>query len=646
MPSPSPRYLTKSRFKTALTCPTKLFYTGKPDYADASSDNAFLRTLAEGGFQVGELAKLMYPEGIEVDALGHAAALEQTAALLQRDQVTIFEAAVSAANLFVRVDILRKNGSHIELIEVKAKSYDPGEAGFFTGANGKLRPGILPYLQDVAFQTHVVRAAHPELRVTPFLMMADKTAVASSGRINQHFKIRRAGSRSWVEVAPGTSAAGIGTPLLATVPVAQYVDAIIGAQVIFPGHALPFADAVTLLAQHYEQDRRSPPVLGAHCGGCEFQTTDPARRSGFHACWTEVTGLSAADLESGTVLDLWNFRGKETMIQRGVYTLGQVKVEDLKVKPNEVGLSRSERQAMQARGILPGNGDYYLDRPGLRSQLAQWTYPLHFIDFETSRTALPFHAGRRPYEQVAFQFSHHVMEDDGSIRHAGQFLDAAPGAFPNYAFVRELRRQLIGDGGTILRWATHENSVLRDIRVQLETDPAPPADKDALVGFIVSITSDGARCMVDLCKMAELYYFHPLTKGSCSIKKVLPAVLASSPLLRERYGAPVYGAAGGVASLNFVDWAWWRPGAGGAAPCDPYSLLPAVHAGAGAAPGAGDDDEALANGGAAMTAYARLQFEQLGDDERRRLSSALLKYCELDTLAMVMILQAWQADLV
>jgi len=32
-----PRYLTKSRFKLALECETKLLYTGKPEYPDKKS---------------------------------------------------------------------------------------------------------------------------------------------------------------------------------------------------------------------------------------------------------------------------------------------------------------------------------------------------------------------------------------------------------------------------------------------------------------------------------------------------------------------------------------------------------------------------------------------------------------------------------
>lgn len=38
-----------------------------------------------------------------------------------------------------------------------------------------------------------------------------------------------------------------------------------------------------------------------------------------------------------------------------------------------------------------------------------------------------------------------------------------------------------------------------------------------------------------------------------------------------------------------------------------------------------------------MTAWSRMQFTEMSDIEREEIQKALLKYCELDTLAMVMI---------
>lgn len=55
------RFLIKSRFKLALECPTKLFYTSKKEYPDNKQDDSFLQALIEGGFQVGELVKCNLP---------------------------------------------------------------------------------------------------------------------------------------------------------------------------------------------------------------------------------------------------------------------------------------------------------------------------------------------------------------------------------------------------------------------------------------------------------------------------------------------------------------------------------------------------------------------------------------------------------
>ena len=43
-----------------------------------------------------------------------------------------------------------------------------------------------------------------------------------------------------------------------------------------------------------------------------------------------------------------------------------------------------------------------------------------------------------------------------------------------------------------------------------------------------------------------------------------------------------------------------------------------------------------------MTAYARMQFGEMSDYERNELTKSLLKYCELDTFAMVVIYEEWR----
>ena len=52
------------------------------------------------------------------------------------------------------------------------------------------------------------------------------------------------------------------------------------------------------------------------------------------------------------------------------------------------------------------SGDYSIDClvDELKDEMSCWTYPLNFIDFETSTSALSFYDGRKPYERIAFQF--------------------------------------------------------------------------------------------------------------------------------------------------------------------------------------------------------------------------------------------------
>jgi hypothetical protein len=132
-----------------------------------------------------------------------------------------------------------------------------------------------------------------------------------------------------------------------------------------------------------------------------------------------------------------------------------------------------------------------------------------------------------------------------------------------------------------------------------------------------------------------------LAKGSNSLKKILPAIIAESDFLKEKYGRPgVYGRGKVVGSLNFEDHIWIRPDAN----FNPYRTLPIVFENydVEALDLLVKDMEALADGGTAMGAYNYLQFSEIPFDQRKLISDSLLRYCELDTLAMVMVLEAWR----
>jgi hypothetical protein len=306
-PMNRPRYLTKSRFKLATECPTKLFYTGKDNiYRNTKQEDSFMAMLADGGYQVGELAKCYFPEGIEILDIAHEEALNQTSLLLQRDKVIIFEAAILLDDLFIRIDVLIKNGNKFKLIEVKAKSYN-SENPEILGATGNLLSGMRPYIEDVAFQAYVFGRAFPNAEVQTFLMMPDKSVVCDVDGLNQFFKIERSGNRSKVVTDPKVKTLTFDHDILALVCVDEYVDLVNRGGVAFLGFKEQLPKLTSQWSQAYKNDQKIDPLPGSQCAICEFRSKPgDGLKSGFEECWGYKFNLTHDDLAAGTVLDIWN----------------------------------------------------------------------------------------------------------------------------------------------------------------------------------------------------------------------------------------------------------------------------------------------------------------------------------------------------
>jgi hypothetical protein len=698
-----PRHLTKSRFKLALECPTKLYYS-KPSngYFDKNQNNDFLQALADGGNQLGEIAKFKYHpnpigDAITVEALDYEESVDQTNQMLAvAGRAVIAEAALLHAPFFVRVDILIRDEASktIEIIEVKSKSVTQETiSARFKNSKGQFDSNWLPYLYDVTFQAEVARFVFPGYHIRSRLLLLDASVPCEKDGVHQLFQItfkKQPGNdmpRVQILTPPQLTLEDIGSlDFLREVEVSDIVADL---------RIMPINNAAHIPDKYREnlttfmnwageiQMNGSKPFHGVSkaCKNCQFRASaQETKRSGVHECWQMALGQGllhgGANVEDRAIplsIDLWGgatgARGMaDVVLSMGRAFLSNVDEDD--IRPSKaysgLGMSPFERRMAQIHASQGKGQELLLDTDRL-SEMAEWQWPLHMIDFETSAPALPFFKTMKPYETLAFQFSHHVMEKqtDGSvsIRHANQWISTEAGRFPSIDFVRALRKALMPDGtltGTVFRYHNHENRVLRSLRkVILQAGlGCVPETKDLIdfIDLITKATGDevkeigefvGERPMVDLHRLIQEGYYSKHAGGSISLKFMLPAVLKDAQDVANLYRKPgLYSAGLAVESLNFqgpLGHTWLQTDKGD----DPYKTLPGIF---GAEHGvlndmlmrlAGHDEEdgAINQGGLAMTAYNYTQFKDLSAFERKSIEQALLRYCELDTLAMVMLVQ-------
>ena len=170
------------------------------------------------------------------------------------------------------------------------------------------------------------------------------------------------------------------------------------------------------------------------------------------------------------------------------------------------------KQQIQVNSV--SRGQEHVDRQEIQSFLDSLRYPIYYLDFETFGPAVPLFDGTRPFQSIPFQFSLHVVTDNGGV--AAHFSYLADGRDdPRPALAAGLR-ELLGDSGSIVAYsAIFEASVLRDLAGAL------PEYGDWVAGLQDRI--------VDLLKpFHSFHYYHPEQRGSASLKNVMPALTGIS----------------------------------------------------------------------------------------------------------------------
>jgi hypothetical protein len=174
--------------------------------------------------------------------------------------------------------------------------------------------------------------------------------------------------------------------------------------------------------------------------------------------------------------------------------------------PDDVQLT--DNQTIQRQAALTGKP--HVDRAAIRAFLDGIVSPVSFLDFETFGTAIPLFDGSRPYQQVPFQFSLHVVRSAGRPPEHYTFL-AEGRRDPRRDFMRRLREVLPAEGSVIAYNAGFELGRLSEC---CEAFPEFRSWFKAVEGRVVDL----------LLPFRGFRYYHPRQNGSASMKAVLPAL--------------------------------------------------------------------------------------------------------------------------
>ncbi len=422
--------LSKSQFIRGIKCHKSLWlYKNRADLRDAPDANQ--EALFESGYQTGDFAKSLFPNGIEIefDSSNFQGMIENTSKLIKEGIDTIYEAAFSKDGLFAMADILHRGEHGWELYEVKAST------------------SVKEYhLLDAAFQYKLIKSTGLQI---------SKIAII---HINNFYT--RDGELKPKELFT----------------IADITEDVLGLQD-------EIALQIEMIGSMLLGDE--PEVdIGEWCGKfyeCDF---------GSH-CWNHIPTTS--------VFNLYKLGGPKKF---ELYYKGVISYEDVLKHhiPNRV--QKIQIDTHQTK-------EPHVDSEVIEEFLREIKYPINFFDFETMQDAIPRFQDQRPYQQIPFQYSLHILHEDGRVEHR-EFL-ADENSDPRTPLIEKMLEDITTEGSIVAFNQSFEIGKIKDLAKTF------PEFSDALLNLI-------PRFIDLIVPFRGLGYYHPDFNGSFSIKSVLPAM--------------------------------------------------------------------------------------------------------------------------
>lgn len=618
-------FFTKHLFGAGLECPTKLYYYAQ-NYPENKEGKPFIEHAIYNNRLLKALARSAYPQGIFIDGDSIPKAAAQTHQHLQQQEVVLFDAIFEWQEMMARLPIIHKKGDHVTAFYVRTKAFNSRKHRL-TDKSGRINSKWRKYLLDFSYQTYLVQKNWPEATIQSFLVMPEKLGHAHTDHLPHLLN-----PLNKTDVSESVSSAN--QELLAKLDVTDLVTEI-WTEPNFAEEHLPqktFENTLLYLQDLYFNGSKEEPEIGLKCKSCEFRTelkrVEQGTKSGFNECWKPA--MDSKNPSKHHVFDLIG-PGTNQWVMNGVYDQQNVSLDDVfsikSIVKGKGRISHEMRQALQIHKVKGEDVPEEIYRPAIFCELDRWQYPLHFLDFEAGNYAVPVRKNQTPYDLVVFQFSCHTLFDDGSWKHY-QWIDDLQGDYASFEMVRNLMNVPEITKGTIVQYSDFERNALKVIRRELMNEPELIADANQLIEWIETIIhrNDSSHktppYIADLSRLVKNFYYNCEMGNSLSVKDVLRSVMSHSDFLKEKYSLP-------YSSHNFDNIIWWQnDGKGGAR--NPYKILMET------------GDSPIRRGTEAMVVYGKLIAQQNGIERLEAYQNALLKYCELDTLAMVMIFEHWR----
>ena len=224
--------------------------------------------------------------------------------------------------------------------------------------------------------------------------------------------------------------------------------------------------------------------IGKHCDdpySCDFSSY----------CWQHIP-------KKNSVFDISYAMGKQWKL----YYDGILSIDDV---PDDFHLGANATLQLKHNK----SQEIKIDKPKIKEFLDTISYPINFFDFETFQNAIPRFDNQRPYAQMPFQYSLHILHEDGTLEHK-EFL-GDENIDPRRPLSEQMLKDITPTGSIIAFNQSFEITQIKNL-ANVCTDIS-----DELLAL--------NERFVDLAHPFQYkHYYHPKFNGKYSIKIVLPTL--------------------------------------------------------------------------------------------------------------------------